>query len=215
MIVEEIVHPPEIAGETEVDDTGAEAEVDQEIDLQEEEDHQVNQEVDLVVDRGLLESDLKIPIKRFSAHHVIINLPSLQTKENGRDRSETPDKEANHKDLPDSPRYKRSQYLSNFTELLRPEEHKKSKKSKKEKKEKKEKKHRRDRSRSKSVERKRKSRTKSKSKSVDKPVHEKSEERSKPNENEQSSTDASPVRNKRKRSSEDDAEDDNFINKVR
>jgi hypothetical protein len=65
VIVEEIVHPPGIADEIEVDDRGAEAEVDQEIDLQEEEYHQVNQEVDLVVDQGLLESDLKIPIKRF------------------------------------------------------------------------------------------------------------------------------------------------------
>lgn len=64
VIVEEIVHPPGIADEIEVDDRGAEAEVDQEIDLQEEEYHQVNQEVDLVVDQGLLESDLKIPIKR-------------------------------------------------------------------------------------------------------------------------------------------------------
>lgn len=64
VIVEEIVHPPGIADEIEVDDTGAEAEVDREIDHQEEEDRQVNQEVDLVVDQGLLESDLKIPIKR-------------------------------------------------------------------------------------------------------------------------------------------------------
>ena len=73
VIVEEIVHPPGIADEIEVDDTGAEAEVDRGIDHQEEEDRQVNQEVDLVVDQGLLESDLKIPIKRFWAHHVIIN----------------------------------------------------------------------------------------------------------------------------------------------
>jgi len=52
-----------VATEIEVDDTEAEAGVDQEIDHPEEEGREVDQEVDLVLDQDLPESDLKIPTK--------------------------------------------------------------------------------------------------------------------------------------------------------
>jgi len=63
LIAEEIGHPQGTADEIEVDDTEAEAGVDQEIDHPEEEGREVDQEVDLVLDQDLPESDLKIPTK--------------------------------------------------------------------------------------------------------------------------------------------------------
>lgn len=69
LIVEEIDHPQGIEDEIEVDDIEAEAGVDQEIDHLEEESRKVDQEVDLVLDQGLLESDLKIPRKRYCDVH--------------------------------------------------------------------------------------------------------------------------------------------------
>ena len=59
VIVEETVLPQGIADEIEVGDIEAEAGVDQEIDHPEEDDREADQEVDLVLDQGLLESVLK------------------------------------------------------------------------------------------------------------------------------------------------------------
>lgn len=78
LIVEEIDHPQGIEDEIEVDDIEAEAGVDQEIDHLEEESRKVDQEVDLVLDQGLLESDLKIPRKRLKKMDEIVLKPLIK-----------------------------------------------------------------------------------------------------------------------------------------
>ena len=59
VIAEETGQPQEIVDEIEVGDIEAEAGVDQEIDHPEENDREADQEVDLVLDQGLLESVMK------------------------------------------------------------------------------------------------------------------------------------------------------------